>query len=82
MDKHADYSLIQRRVLSILGSGETMIHNLGSLISGVMVGFVVMAYLGPFLAIIGMIASIIATVNFMLRMIIPKKERTNVKPWG
>ncbi len=59
-----------------------MIHNLGSLISGVMVGFVIMAYLGPFLAIIGMIASIIATVNFMLRMIIPKKERANVKPWG
>ena len=59
-----------------------MIHKLGSLISGLVVGGVIMAYLGPFLAIIGIIVSIIASVTFMLRMIIPKKERAKVKPWG
>lgn len=56
--------------------------DLGSMLGGAVVLGVVVAYTGPFLAIISIVASLIFGPVVLLRLLTPKSQRENFKRWG
>lgn len=64
------------------GSASGLLAGLGSLFGGSVVVGLVFAYTGPFLTIIGGIASIIYGTIFALRLMTPKALKKGLKSWG